>query len=101
MLAPEISAAQVLSAFHRDAAYLFLGAAFVAVGIVSAAFSGLRKKRDPVLLALALFAALYGVRMWIQSELLNLAIQGSWFFPRLRVGINYIVPIPAVLFFDV
>jgi len=97
---PEMSAAQVLSAFHRDAPYLFLGAAFVAVGIVSAMFSALRPKHDPLLLYFAVFAVLYGLRLWIQAELLQISIRGSWFYPRLRIGINYIVPIPAILFFD-
>ncbi len=95
-----MSAAQVLRAFHRDAPYLFLGAAFVAVGLVSAAFSALRRKHDPLLLYLALFAVLYGIRLWIQAELLDISIHGSWFYPRLRSGINYIVPIPAILFFN-
>jgi hypothetical protein len=45
---PEMSASQVMSAFHRDSPYLFLGAAFVAVGIVAAAFAALRRRRDSV-----------------------------------------------------
>lgn len=98
--APELTAEQVLSAFHRDAPYLFMGAAFVALGIVSAAFSGLRRKRDPLLIYLAVYAVLYGLRMWIQSSLLGLTIHDSISFHRLRVGINYVVPIPAILFFD-
>jgi stage II sporulation SpoE-like protein len=72
----------------------------VAVGLVSAAFSALRRKHDPLLLYLALFAVLYGIRLWIQAELLDISIHGSWFYPRLRSGINYIVPIPAILFFN-
>jgi sigma-B regulation protein RsbU (phosphoserine phosphatase) len=100
MLAPQMTASQVLSAFHRDAPYLFLGAAFVAVGIVSAAFSGLRRKRDPLLIYLAVYAILYGVRMWIRTDLLGMTIHGSSFYMRLRFGINYIVPIPAILFFN-
>jgi sigma-B regulation protein RsbU (phosphoserine phosphatase) len=68
VVVPIMSAAQVLSAFHRDAPYLFLGAAFVAVGMVSAAFSVLRRKKDPLLLYFALFAVLYGIRLWIQAE---------------------------------
>jgi phosphoserine phosphatase RsbU/P len=43
----ELSAAQVLSAFHQDAPYLFLGAAFVAVGLVSVAFSAIRRNTIP------------------------------------------------------
>lgn len=100
MLVPEISAAQVLSAFLRDAPYLFLGSAFVALGIISAAFSGLRRKRDPLLLYLAVYAILYGLRMWIRSDMLAMSIHRSWFYVRLRFATNYIVPIPAILFFN-
>ncbi len=100
LVAPEMTAKQVLSAFHRDAPYLFLGAAFIALGIVSAAFSGLRRKRDTLLLYLAVYAILYGLRMWLRTSLLGLTIQDSVFLIRLRVGINYFVPIPAILFFD-
>ena len=65
---PEMTAGEVLSAFHRDAPYLFLGAAFVAVGLVSAAFATIRRKHDSLLVYFALFAVLYGLRLWIQSE---------------------------------
>ena len=41
-----MSAEEVLTAFRRDAPYLFLGAAFAAVGMVSAAFAVLRRQRD-------------------------------------------------------
>ncbi|MBV9626086.1 MAG: PP2C family protein-serine/threonine phosphatase [Acidobacteria bacterium] len=99
MAAPQMSASQVLSAFHRDAPYLFLGAAFVAVGIVSAAFAALHRKRDSLLIYFALFAAFYGLRLWIWSILLGLTVQGSIFYTRLRAGINYIILIPAFLFF--
>src|SRR5271157_4617645 len=68
---PEISAGEVLSAFHRDAPYLFLGAAFVAVGLVSAALAAIRRKYDALLIYFALFAAFYGLRLWIQSSLLR------------------------------
>jgi len=97
---PEMSARDVLSAFHRDAPYLFLGAAFVAVGVVSAAFAAIRRKYDPLLIYFALFAALYGLRLWIQSSLLGMTVHGSTFYARLRSGgIDYIVLIPAFLFF--
>jgi sigma-B regulation protein RsbU (phosphoserine phosphatase) len=98
-VSPEISAAQVLQAFHRDAAYLFLGAAFVTVGLVSAGFGVIRRRFDPLLFYFALFAILYGLRMWVQASLLQITISGSPFYPRLRAGINYLVPIPAFLFF--
>ena len=96
--APSMSAGEVLSAFHRDAPYLFLGAAFVAVGIVSAAFAVLRRRRDSLLIFFALFAAFYGLRLWIWSTLLGMTVQGSTFYTRLRAAVNYIMLIPAFLF---
>lgn len=96
---PEMSAGDVLSAFHRDAPYLFLGAAFVAVGLVSAAFAAIRRKYDALLIYFALFAVFYGLRLWIWSTLLGMTVHGSIFYTRLRAAINYIVLIPAFLFF--
>jgi phosphoserine phosphatase RsbU/P len=99
LLVVQMSAADVVRAFQRDIPYLFLGAIFVAVGAMSAALSGLRRKRDPLLLYFAIFAALYGIRLWIQSEVLQIAVQNSGFYPRLRFGLSYLVPVPAILFF--
>jgi phosphoserine phosphatase RsbU/P len=88
-----------LSAFRRDAPYLFLGAAFVTVGIVSTTFAFLRRRRDSLLIFFALFAVFYGLRLWVSSTLLGMTIQGSTFYPRLRAAVNYMVLIPAFLFF--
>jgi phosphoserine phosphatase RsbU/P len=98
--APEMTADQVLQVFHHDAPSLFLGAAIVAVGLVAAAFSALRRKFDPVLIYFALFAVLYGLRMWIQANLLQVIIQGSTFYTRLRYAIDFVVPIPSFFFLD-
>lgn len=95
-----MTAEQVLNLFHRDAPYLFLGAAFFAVGAVAAAFAIIRRKRDLLLIYFALFAGLYGLRLWIQSALLGITVVGSSFFTRLRSGIDYIILIPAFLFFS-
>ncbi|MGA7930463.1 MAG: PP2C family protein-serine/threonine phosphatase [Candidatus Sulfotelmatobacter sp.] len=97
--APEMTADQVLQAFHRDAPFLFLGAAIAAVGLVAAVFSAIRRKLDPVLIYFALFAILYGLRLWIRSNLMGLATQGAWLYPRLRDAIDFLVPIPAFFFF--
>jgi sigma-B regulation protein RsbU (phosphoserine phosphatase) len=97
--APELTASEVLRTFHQDAPYLFLGGAFVAVGVVAAGFAALRRKHDPLLIYFALFAALYGLRLWIQSALLAMTIHGSVFYTRLRSAIDYLILIPAVLFF--
>jgi phosphoserine phosphatase RsbU/P len=101
MFAPvsQMSAGDVLSAFHRDAPYLFLGAGFVAVGMVAAAFSAIRRKFDLLLIYFSLFAAFYGLRLWIQSTLLGMTVHGSAFYTALRSAIDYIVLIPAFLFF--
>jgi phosphoserine phosphatase RsbU/P len=97
--ASEMGAGQVLRAFHRDAPYLFLGSAFVAVGVLSAAFAFLRRKRDSLLIFFSLFAAFYGLRLWTGSILLGMTIQGSTFYTRLRPAVNYMVLVPAFLFF--
>jgi phosphoserine phosphatase RsbU/P len=94
-----MSADEVLNTFRRDAPYLFLGAAFAAVGMVSAAFALLRRQRDPLLICFALFAALYGFRLWISSPLLAMMAQGATFYARLRGAINHVTLIPALLFF--
>jgi sigma-B regulation protein RsbU (phosphoserine phosphatase) len=94
-----MSAEDVIRAFLRDAPYLFLGAAFAAVGLVSAAFAVLRRQRDPLLICFALFAALYGLRLWISSSLLAMAVPSSPLYPRVRAGFSYIILIPAFLFF--
>jgi sigma-B regulation protein RsbU (phosphoserine phosphatase) len=98
--APQLGADDVLRAFHSDAPYLFMGAAFVAVGVVSAVFAIIRRKQDSLLIYFALFAALYGLRLWIQSSLLGITVQDSLFYIRLRSAIDYIILIPAFLFFS-
>ena len=69
-MAPALSAGDVLRAFHHDAPNLFLGAAFVAVGFVSAAFATLRRKPDWLLIYFSFFATLYGLRLWIKGDML-------------------------------
>jgi sigma-B regulation protein RsbU (phosphoserine phosphatase) len=98
--APELTADRVLQAFHHDAPSLFLGAMIVAVGLVAGAFAAVRRKNDPLLIYFALFAALYGFRMWIKADLVSLTMHGWWFFPRVRSAIDFVIPIPAFLFFN-
>ena len=97
---PQITASELLRIFHHDEPYLFLGAAFTTVAILAAAFSVLRRKVDPVAIYFALFAFLYGQRLWIQSGVLNVLVPPSELFERLRSGIDFLVPIPAFLFFN-
>ncbi len=98
--APELTADQVLQTFRHDAPSLLFGAMIMAVGLVSVAFSEIRRKHDPILIYLALFAGLYGLRMWIQTGMFAM-MQGFWsFYPRVSSAIDFLVPIPAFLFLD-
>lgn len=100
LLDTQLSATEVLKAFHRDEPYLFLGAAFTTVGIVTEAFCLLRRRFDPLLIWLGVFAFLYGQRMWLDTDLLSLTVTGGEFFNQLRWAVNFLVPIPAFLFFE-
>jgi sigma-B regulation protein RsbU (phosphoserine phosphatase) len=97
---PQLTADQLLKAFHRDWLYLYLGAAFTTLGLISAAFALLRRKFDAMLFWLALFAILYGLRLWLQQETVILTASPSAFFYSLRRASNYLVPIPAFFFFQ-
>jgi sigma-B regulation protein RsbU (phosphoserine phosphatase) len=96
---PQLTASEVLRVFHSDEPYLFLGIAFITTGILAAAFALLRRKVDPLLIYFALFAFFYGQRLLMQLGLLRM-LPHSNLFLRLQVAINYVVPIPAFLFFD-
>jgi sigma-B regulation protein RsbU (phosphoserine phosphatase) len=97
--APGLTADQVLQAFRHDAPSLLFGAMIMAVGLVSVAFSEIRRKHDPILIYLAFFAGLYGLRMWMQTGIF-LMMQDWSFYPRLSSAIDFIVPIPAFLFLN-
>ena len=97
---PQLTASQVLRAFHHDEAYIFLGAAFTAIGLVAAAFAFLSRKFDAMLFWLALFAILYGQRLWLHLRLLSMMVPPSAFFESLKISSNYLVPIPAFFYFD-
>jgi phosphoserine phosphatase RsbU/P len=76
--APEMTADQILQAFRHDAPNLFLGAVIVAVGLVAAALSVLRRKFDAVLIYLALFAILYGLGRLLRSAPTRLIRLDCW-----------------------
>jgi len=101
MYAPDahLTASQVLRTFHHDEFYLFLGAAFTALGLVSIAFAFLSRKFDAMLFWLAVFAILYGQRLWLQLELLTMMVPPSAFFRSLKISSNYLVPIPGFFYF--
>ena len=96
----QLTASQVLRAFHRDEIFLFLGSSFTTVGLVIGAFLVIRRRFDALLFWLAVFSILYGQRLWMTSELLGMLVPPSEFFERLKATINFLVPIPALLFFE-
>jgi sigma-B regulation protein RsbU (phosphoserine phosphatase) len=94
-----ITAAQVLRAFHHDEPFLFLGAAFNTVTIILVGLCVIRRKPDGLLLSLAWFAHLYGIRLWMNSELLGMSEVPTESLHRIRAAIDYMVPVPAWIFF--
>jgi sigma-B regulation protein RsbU (phosphoserine phosphatase) len=95
------TASQVLDALHRDEPYLFLGAAFITVGLVSIAFCALRRRFYSLLVWMGVTALLYGLRMWLHSDLILFSAAPGELLTRSREAINYLVPIPAFIFFQV
>lgn len=98
--APGLTADEVLHTFESDGLTLFLGAAIVATGLVAAAFAAIRRQRVSLLLYFAFFALLYGVRMWMQTAFASFIFGGFAMFARIQTAMNYVVPVPAFLFFD-
>lgn len=96
----QYSSSQLLHAIHHDQLYLFLGAAFVTVGLVSAAFSLLRRRLDSLLLWLALFAILYGARLWTRTNMIAFELPHTPGFRALISAVTFLIPIPAFFFFE-
>lgn len=97
---PGLTADQVLRTLESEALTLFLGAAIAATGLVAAAFAAIRRQRIALLIYFAVFALLYGFRMWMQTALASFLFGESTMFLRMQTAINYVVPVPAFLFFD-
>ena len=91
---------QLLETLRREEIPLFLGHAFITIGLLAAAFSFLSRKLSPLLLWFSLFSFLYGLRMWLQFDTTRLLLE-SVVFDRLRQGSSFLVPIPAFFYFEV
>ena len=96
----QLTADEVLRAYHHDEPLLFLGAAFITVAIVSAAVCAIRRRFDPLLVNFALFAYLYGQRLRLDSAIIHFSTSHNLFLSRLRITLLYLVPIPAFGFFE-
>jgi len=94
----QYTAIQILHAFRHDAVYLFLGSACVTVGIVCVGYCMLRRRSEPLLVWMAMFAALYGIRLWLQSDLMGLELARNAILTRIAVAIDFLIPIPGLRF---
>lgn len=96
----QIPVEDALHLFNQSQIFLCLGAAIVTVGVLAASFYMLRRQwKDPALLWFSIFAILYGVRLCIHHQpMWQLGVRHpllNW----ITVGIGYLVPVPAFLFF--
>ena len=97
---PVISLQELASAARQDSLYLFLGAAFITVGLLALGTFLVRRKRDALLIYFAVFAGLYGARLIMQRSIVDTLFFGAESFRRVREAISFLVPIPAMLFFQ-
>ena len=96
----QLTAIEVLRAFHRDEPKLILGAAFNTVAVIAIGICVIRRRFDPLLVWLAIFAHLYGGRLWLDSNILSMTIPSSEFFHRVRPAVNSLIPVPGFIFFQ-
>src|SRR5580658_4487246 len=96
----QVSATEMLRAFRSDETHMFLGAASVTVGLVVVGFMLVRRRFDRLLSFFAWFAVLYGERLWLQSSMLRLIEPLSLLGSQFDKALNFLVAIPAFLFFQ-
>ena len=90
----------VLNTFRADELRLFVSAASITIGFVAIGFSLIRQRFDRLLSFFAWFAALYGVRLWMQSGIHSLMEPPSLATIKIQLSLNFLVPIPTFLFFE-
>jgi len=96
---PQFARSEVLRVFNHAQIFLFLGASITTIGLLAAAFSLLRRRRDPLLIWFALFAILYGVRLFMGYQLLWALGLRPQIFQRIVIAAGFLIPIPAFFFF--
>ena len=96
---PQFALSEVLRVFNHAQIYLFLGASIITIGFLSAFFSVLRRRFDPLFLWFALFAALYGLGLEMNYQLLWALYLRPTILQRIAIAIGFLVPIPAFFFF--
>lgn len=93
-----LNASELLRMLHHDEPFLFIGAACTTVALIAVGIYLLRRRADSLLLYFALFSFLYGQRLWLRSDVLQIGMPAGEFARRLQVAIGYLVPIPGFLF---
>jgi sigma-B regulation protein RsbU (phosphoserine phosphatase) len=96
----QYTASQILHTLRHEVFFLLLGAAFTTVGLVSAAFALLARKFTPLLLWFSLFSILYGLRLWVGLDTVQMMMPSSAFLIGARHSIQYLLPIPAIFYFE-
>ncbi len=86
--------------FLRATPNLFAGSAFIAFGLVAGILAAIRRKFDALLIYFSLFASLYGLRILIKSPIVSVPMGGSMAFLRMSSILDFLMPIPAFLFFS-
>lgn len=97
--APGLTADQVLRTVKSESLTFFLGAGITTVGLVAASLAAIRRKRATLLVYFALFAILYGIRMWMHTATVAFIVGNSRWFTRVSTAVSYVVPLPAFVFF--
>lgn len=95
-----LTAQELLRIFHRDEPALFLGAAFNTVALVCVGVCLVRRRLNALLLWLAVFAHLYGQRLWLETDILQFSLGQNPLFHRIHWAISFLVPVPAFFFFQ-
>ena len=96
----QISATDMIRAFRREEPHLFIGAASVTLGLVVIGFQLIRRRFDRLLSFFAWFAILYGERLWLQFSMLRLMGPPSLLRTQFDMALNFLVAVPAFLFFQ-
>lgn len=100
MVSPTLLDGQLLQALRNDAAYLFLSSLLIAFGTLAAALCLVLRRFNRLLLWLALFTFLDGVRLCLSTTTTALILGPSSTFSKLLAILSYFVPIPAFFFFQ-
>lgn len=95
-----LTAQDVLRMFHHDEPALFSGAAFNTVAIICLGFCLVRRRFNAMLVWLGIFAHFYGDRLWLDTDILSIALAHAALFHRIHRAITFVVPVPAFFFFQ-